>query len=274
MGTAPESPARHRRRPFRRFLHVMLDVRQRWWLALWFWLPVGGVVVVATLSRQSDFGNSSATYVDTVWLVSEGGGYRVAEYRDRPPVPLWFVHCRLEYATAPTQYRARISYTFGKTSQPPLPNDDAALHALIAKALAGNIDSGQFEVTDDRAAKWVFDTWKDLAGEGGGSRTGLAAPNTLAAYYGLSLIRWLAIAGIALSLLHWLLSGMQVGAYKRMLRRHEAGHCPHCNYDIAAHPDAVCPECGCDHRARRREAIDALRRAKQWPLKGAPPSDA
>ncbi|MFG0241158.1 MAG: hypothetical protein ACF8R9_00085 [Phycisphaerales bacterium JB054] len=146
MGTAPESPARHRRRPFRRFLHVMLDVRQRWWLALWFWLPVGGVVVVASHEAQ---------------------------------------------------------------------------HVLDPASLM---------------------------------------------HFGMSMTRWLAVAGIALSLLHWLLSGMQVGAYKRMRRRHESGHCPHCNYNIAAHPDAVCPECGCDHRARRREAIEQLRRAKQWPV--------
>ena len=146
MGTAPESPPRNRRRPFRRFLHVMLDVRQRWWLALWFWLPVGGVVVVASHEAQQVL-------------------------------------------------------------------DPASLM-----------------------------------------------------HFGLRMTRWLAVAGIGLSLLHWLLSGTQIGAYKRMLRRHESGHCPHCNYDIAAHPDAVCPECGCDHRSRRREAIEALRRARQWPL--------
>lgn len=150
MATPPTNPTRPRRRPVRRFLAVMLDVRQRWWLALWFWLPVGGVVVVATHEAQQVLDPSS------------------------------FLH------------------------------------------------------------------------------------------FTLSVTRWLAFGGIAMSLLHWLLSGMQIGAYKRMLRRHESGHCPDCNYDIAGHPDAVCPECGCDHRARRREAIEALRRAKQWPLKGVP----
>ncbi len=59
------------------------------------------------------------------------------------------------------------------------------------------------------------------------------------------------------------LRGAQIGAYRRMLRRHESGRCPHCDYDISAAPDLPCPECGCDHRARRAEAVEALQRARR-----------
>lgn len=124
----------------------------------------------------------------------------------------------------------------------------------------------------ESAERWVTETWRSLAREGGGTRTTAPPIGQLVAYHGSYAAAWLGMIGLGISILHWLLSGMQVGAYKRMLKRHESGRCPDCNYDIAAHPDAVCPECGCDHRARRREAIDALRRARQWPPERPLPS--
>ncbi|MDQ7014363.1 MAG: hypothetical protein Q9O74_10770 [Planctomycetota bacterium] len=146
-------------------------------------------------------------------------------------------------------------------------------HAAVASIVANAIATERWNVENDRAQPWLLETWQDLASTGGGTRTRPASLPTLLIYYSLSLIRWLALAGIGISLLHWFLRGSQIGTYKRMLARHEAGRCPDCNYDISAHPDAVCPECGCDHRARRREAIAALRHAGQWPIATQPPTE-
>ena len=77
MATPPTNPTRPRRRPVRRFLAVMLDVRQRWWLALWFWLPVGAVVVVASHEAQQVLDPASLLHFGlgvTRWLAVVGIG--------------------------------------------------------------------------------------------------------------------------------------------------------------------------------------------------------
>ena len=106
------------------------------------------------------------------------------------------------------------------------------------------------------------------------TRTGPPTLRVRASLLAAGIAQLVAIALLGTAVLFWFLRGAQLAHYRRALRRHEAGHCPHCDYDISAAPDALCPECGCDHRAVRREAVEVLgrggRRRPNAPASGTP----
>ncbi|HZW08619.1 MAG TPA: hypothetical protein VFF69_01830, partial [Phycisphaerales bacterium] len=130
----------------------------------------------------------------------------------------------------------------------------------IRFAIAQQIDLRGWQIRR-AAAPWLAESWRDLIATGSASRSRRAPTVQLILYFGSALAAGMATAGAALSVLFWFMRACQISAYRRMLMIHDLGRCPDCGYDISAAPSQPCPECGCDHRARRREALAALRGA-------------
>lgn len=269
-----------RRLAGRRLLLALLDVRPRLWLSAWIWLSVLVVVYTAT--------DPAVSWLDG-WSGSTGGpGFLVYQRGERlVPAPdaggyqsveRWWVTATLRQQTK--RRGARVEATYDINQMPAnvaetRPEYLTELKELLIERVRhesryyrSSRHDDVPDLWDQTVAVWVQQIRTD-------STVPVEIPGPLRyrlAWHGLQAVRILAWLFAAISIGYTTMRWTQISAYRRMLRRHESGHCPHCNYDIAAHPDAVCPECGCDHRARRREAIEALRRAKQWPLKGVVPS--
>jgi hypothetical protein len=251
---------------------VLLDTRGRWWLSLWCWLPVGGLILMVALHQRDRLGGYGAGYATGFFIFIVDGKFVLEEprgiLRDDQ-----FRMARMDYGYSidESRWTLELSVTAeraaGRHQEGQVLTDEESWR-LVAGAPTPRIDAPQglpgFARRDVQA--WFDRNLAEMFASGETMRTTRPPPRVWAYWIVLSVCVWACAAGMILALIAWFLRGAQIGAYLRMLRRHEAGRCPRCDYDISAAPNHLCPECGCDHRAIRREAIDALRQAKRWPL--------
>lgn len=278
MGTEPPTPRRPSaprapHRSIRRVLLILLDTRGRWWLSPRVWillLIAGNFCTTAWISdRRHYFSASGGGSVTVYW---DGSTATLDRPQGSRGGALWRVETDLEYRGTVRRLWANASLSvtgLGSLAADPSPTQMEQIKQLAADRAA---EYALSERTSDRvdspgARQWLGQTWAQQILSG--STATMERPLNLADRVAVAFaptVRILSLVVFALVVLCWFLRGAQIAAYRRMLRRHEAGRCPRCDYDISAAPDRVCSECGCDHRAIRQEAIDALRRAKRWPL--------
>lgn len=245
----------------------------------WTWLPLLAVVYIATAPAKSFLTGWSGSIGGPGFLVyhqgdrfipaSDSGGYE--------PDEQWWAGVYLEQRIGRLGARAKATCVINQMPSgipESRPEYLAGLRALlidrVQRAALYDLTRRHNDLPD--LINQIEVIWIEQIRTGSAVYVEIPGPlRYRLAWRGLQVVRILAWSMAALSIVYTAVRWMQISAYKRMLRRHESGHCPDCNYEIAAHPDAVCPECGCDHRARRQEAIAALHRAKQWPLEGKYP---
>jgi hypothetical protein len=279
-----------RRRPIRRLLLTLLDTRGRWWLSLWLWAPIAAAILPISCAARAPFGDyrhlqtgtidiyvsAGEITADTEWT---GDGFRLRHSSPRPPGAR---HLRTARVTC-GYHLHQLVWTLTldlipEPSQPPdQTNNPDQSDEVLWNAIAQHVSPG-FDAPDTFPAlarhdlqSWLESAPAAMVRDRVTTRTRIPPPRAILFCLSLRACEVLIATGLTLALLAWMLRGIQIAYHTRALRRHESGRCPSCTYDISAAPDHPCPECGTDHRAARREAIDALRRANRWPLEGPVP---
>lgn len=77
-------------------------------------------------------------------------------------------------------------------------------------------------------------------------------------YYGARAMIFAGVAVIVLAGVLWFMRQAQLAAYRRMFAASNRGNCPRCEYNLAGASGRLCPECGCEPRSIRREAMTVL----------------
>lgn len=271
----PRRPARGFGRPLRRLLLRFLDTRRIRWLSPLLWVPAAALLVSWIAAFRHGFGVAAFTWSNHELYVLDSDG---SPLRDSTAVPesSWAIETAATVRVAPLRWSITLvtTPTLRWTTGPTDPALPAALVRQVARdAIPRRLEGSQLRTRVRIPAEaWAQRAYDEMLESGQEHLARRPPPGLIAQYTIATSSQYACTAGVCVSLLHWFLRGAQIGYHTRALRRHEAGRCPHCNYDISAAPDHPCPECGTDHRAARREAIDALRRAKRWPLEGPVPA--
>jgi hypothetical protein len=253
-----------RRRPLsHRILFKFLDVRPRWWLSLLLWVPFGIATLMVTAAFQNNMGNSSRSMTSAFRIVEDGlGGFRVTAGNDHSSAS-WLVRYSIGFDF--TRWR-RTAFAecqiVPEIAQTPDGRYEAALVTVADRVADVECIRSLAKLQHPEAAPWFRQTWRELLARGEAQRTGRSVL-LLIQYVVLEALRWACLGGMALAIVSWFARGAQVGACRRVLKRHDAGLCPECRYDVSGAPSQPCPECGCDHRERFREAVCLLREAHE-----------
>lgn len=252
-----------------RLLAAVLDVRPRPLLHPVLWVPLSLAAIAATMVVQNVLGNSSAGRHQGFFLYWDGERHSL----QKPPGPLMDGGLGnggvgLGYSKGPTRWTATVQVQVSPAAAAgPLSAEELSEAAAdFAREYSARLGPRQ------ESEPWFRTAWRDLL-ESGQTAAAVTLPAPLenrVTYWSAASLRWIVTAVAVLSVVLWFISGAQVAAYRRMYLQHESGRCPRCGYDFSAAPEQLCPECGCDHRAIRREAIGALRRARRWPVAGPP----